>query len=342
MPEKTLPKIASAVRYNRKRPYSGGLWKRIQTLVGSYPDGIPGVETALAVGRWQDENGLIADCMVGPITLSAMKEHPDAGDDRVFDTTIYARSQIVHCQPYGFGYIGDMAIDCDGAPNAYRPNDRGIDWCVNAGWNPRKGTGRAWGLHLDARKLPMVYPRGHKYAGNYISTTALVYPNREIWERYVDASQVPYVALPGNFRSMIRAVEGNDRHTAGWRKLAKGDLVLVYYVNGSAEPVWAAYADVAPDWTPSKMKTHVMGEGSPMLAEMLGHDPYDVRDGVRRACVSMPPDVAYLVFPGTKRYAWNDLPLTAGKLESAGYRLMSDLGVDSRQKPIDAVLDALG
>lgn len=45
---------------------------QIQKIVGAYPDGIWGAVTTECVRKWQMENGLTADGLVGPATLAVM------------------------------------------------------------------------------------------------------------------------------------------------------------------------------------------------------------------------------------------------------------------------------
>ena len=60
-----------------------------------------------------------------------------------------------------------MAIDADGAPNAYGPHDRGLDRLANARRHHR------WiGIATDKRGKPLVQQKG-RYRGYYVSTTSL-------------------------------------------------------------------------------------------------------------------------------------------------------------------------
>ncbi|MEM8938113.1 MAG: peptidoglycan-binding domain-containing protein [Bacteroidota bacterium] len=60
--------------------------KKIQTLVGVKADGIYGRNTAAAVARWQEENGLSADGLVGTRTWEAMFPASTDGSERSFKT----------------------------------------------------------------------------------------------------------------------------------------------------------------------------------------------------------------------------------------------------------------
>ena len=87
-----------------------------------------------------------------------------------------------------------MAIDADGAPNAYHPEDRGIDALANAGF-----PNRDWKsvLVIDPRdpRKPFVQTEG-EFAGFFISKTTLQDPRLPVTDarRYVDSRQVPYTS----------------------------------------------------------------------------------------------------------------------------------------------------
>lgn len=141
-------------------------------------------------------------------------------------------------------WTSGMAIDLDGAPNAYAPVGSGLvglDNLANAG-----SIGKWWGLACTDGGAPFVQLSG-PYKGYYISTTALAngyYPVNDR-RRYVDSTSVPYVSVP---RVLLTS--------AGVRK---GDLCLVSYGGLNCA---AIVADVGPS---SKI-----GEGSAALAKALG------------------------------------------------------------------------
>lgn len=159
-----------------------------------------------------------------------------------------------------------MAVDADGAPNAYAPNDRGLDRLANA----RRG--HHWvGIATDSHGRPFVQKRG-RYRGYYVSTTSL--ENAEIQDsadprKYVNATKIPYIVLPPE--------------VAGRFDIALGDMaVVINERNGMA--AYAIFADVGPQ--------HQLGEGSVALAKALGlpSDPrYDTTDG----------GLLYMIFPGS-------------------------------------------
>ena len=106
--------------------------------------------------------------------------------------------------------------------------------------------------------------------------------------RYVDASQIPYVVLPG----------GMARHIGA----RPGDFAVVFNQrNGKSS--YAIFADVGP--------ADRIGEGSIALAENLGIHSDARNGGAHRG-------ILYLVFPGSG----NGRPRTMVEIESEGQRLL--------------------
>jgi hypothetical protein len=154
---------------------------------------------------------------------------------------------------------GGMSIDADGAPRAYSPTPgQALDALEHAGspehWN---------GIATTEDGEPIVQGREDPAPGYYVSTTALEdhsYPP-ERQQRYVDASVVPYIALP--------ATDDGPQ---------LGDLALV--VNTRTQKMSPAiFADISD----------VPGEGSIALAERLDINADARRGGSDRG-------VVYIVF----------------------------------------------
>jgi hypothetical protein len=160
-----------------------------------------------------------------------------------------------------------LAIDADGAPNAYGPHNRGLDLTVDA--RGRKG----WaGVLADERGHPVMQKRG-PYRGYYISTTSLEDASTRDGDprKYVDARKIPYIVLP--------------LEVSGKFGIRLGDFAVVSnQTNGRL--AYAIYADVGPSGK--------LGEGSMALAKALGL-PSNPRDG------GVEDGVWFLVFPGSGR-----------------------------------------
>ncbi len=185
-----------------------------------------------------------------------------------------------------FFFTAGMTIDADGAPNAYHPDDTGIDELANAGWQ-----GHWDGIVTDRYGNPLVQQEADPFPGYYISCTSLVDKTKEFNDpsRYVDATKIPYVALPEEI-----AESGG---------LQLGDFAFVVNLRNRRSS-FAIYADIGS-----------LGEGSVALAERLGISP-NARQGGESG------GVLYLFFPGSG----NRQPRTAEEIQTEGERLLSDSG----------------
>ncbi|MGA9884647.1 MAG: glycoside hydrolase family 75 protein [Candidatus Acidiferrales bacterium] len=185
-----------------------------------------------------------------------------------------------------FFFASGMTIDADGAPNAYNADNTGLDDLANAG-----APGHWEGILQDKDGNPLVQGPGDPFPGYYISCTSLADwskpPNDPA--RYVDASKIPYIVLPGE---MARQ--------AGARP---GDLAVVVNIeNGSYS--YAIFADVG-----------TLGEGSVALANNLGISS-DARHGGSWW------GVLYLVFPGSGDHR----PKSIDEIDQSAHQLLADRG----------------
>lgn len=160
-------------------------------------------------------------------------------------------------------YASGLAIDADGAPNAYGPGDGGLDHLANAG-----RPGNWWGLATQKNGEPVVQSAGDPFPGFYVSTTALQDKRFATSDprRYVDSSTVPYVVLPPQVLALGARL---------------GDFAAVMNER-SGRVAFALVADVGP-----KDK---LGEGSTALAAAL-----DVRSDPKRGGTAA--GIRYVVFP---------------------------------------------
>jgi hypothetical protein len=157
-----------------------------------------------------------------------------------------------------------MYVDADGAPNAYGPRNRGLDFTANA---LRGGRFLSVALHPDGSP---VIQRSGRYKGFYVSTTSLHNAGGSLAAptTYVDARKIPYIVLPPEFMQQFG--------------VALGDLAMVANrKNGKSS--FAIFADVGPHGK--------IGEGSVALARALG-----LNDNPRDGGTSV-ASIAYLVFP---------------------------------------------
>jgi len=185
-----------------------------------------------------------------------------------------------------FFFISGMTIDADGAPNAYHPDDFGLDAVANAGapgnWN---------GIITDQDGAPLIQQESDPFPGYYISCTSLFDDTKMFTDpaTYVDASRIPYIALPQDLA---------DREG-----LQLGDFSFVMNLeNGKSS--FAIYADIG-----------TIGEGSIALADALS-----ISSDARRGGQS--DGILYLLFPGSGDHR----PRTITEIRIEGEKLLSMLG----------------
>lgn len=198
-------------------------------------------------------------------------------------------------------YVTDfMTIDADGAPNAYHPENTGLDHLKHAGY-----PGSSWWKDVLVSDpgnpdQPFVMTSG-RYAGYYLSMTALKDPSRPVTDpaRYVDASRVPYVVFPVTF-SALKGVG------------SLGDIgVAINLATGRRSPF--VVGDIGP-------RDHPLGEISIRLAERLGGREVSARTGPSEPL----GEILYIVFPGSgARYPW---PQSSGNIERIAADLLASVG----------------
>ena|ERR1700722_652674 len=205
-----------------------------------------------------------------PSLNAAISRNACPNSSRWFDFDVYRFGELRGQAPIwqlgggpAFSFSSGLAIDADGAPNAYNADDTGLDYLFNAGQ-----PGQWDGIVQDQDGSPFVQGPDDPFPGYYISCTALFDRTKRHNDpaRFVDATQIPYVALPGDL-----AVRTGAR---------LGDIVLVFSEQ-TGKYSFAIFADIG-----------ALGEGSIALAENLGIRS-DARRGGSRGGVS------YVVFPGS-------------------------------------------
>lgn len=173
-------------------------------------------------------------------------------------------------------------ICADGCPEAYHPNNTGLDSLKAAGKPPRTGADDHcrwdwWGITTRPNGCPYVQTRSHPFPGYYVSTTALVDGRHAESDpaRFVDANTVPYLVMP----------------LGRYAPAQKGDYgYIIHRPSGRGVPV--IFAELGPgDET---------GELSMEAARRLRLDPNPRNGGSERR------DFLYLTFSGSKDSGrWN-------------------------------------
>jgi hypothetical protein len=226
------------------------------------------------LGKLQEAEAELSDCLsTRGASTSPLRTAGDCSRSLLMNFEMSRNGQPIQEVPVwqqsendGFFYEAGMTIDADGAPNAYNPQNTGIDDLANAG-----DPGYWEALAKDREGNPYIQGPNDPYPGYYVSTTALADRTKPFNDpgRYVDATKIPFLVLPGNLARELAA--------------RPGDFAVVFNLqNGKSSP--AIFADVGP-------VDHI-GEGSVALAENLGIRS-DARNGGTRG------RILYLVFPGS-------------------------------------------
>jgi len=195
-------------------------------------------------------------------------------------------------------FVSKLAINMDGAPNAYAPKDRKdlqpLDNLANAG-----PEGHEYGVAKDKHGTKYVQSaeKGHPFPGYYVSTTSLqdsrFTPDNP--KRYVDSTAINFIVLPKDSRW--------PKHGT---KPSLGDMSTVVY---KSEIAHAIFGDIGPP----------LGEGSIALATAL-KVPHGRNGGVDAKVV------CYVVYPGSG----NGKPQTQASIDETAAKLFQAWGGLSR------------
>lgn len=200
----------------------------------------------------------------------------------------------------GILFTAGMTIDADGAPNAYGPRNRGLDFTANA------SGAHGWVALVTNKDGHPIVQKGGPYRGYYVSTTSLQQANvsdERNPNRYIDATKIPYIALPSAFAARFN--------------INLGDLAVV--VNqGNDRSAYAIFADVGPKGR--------IGEGSIALAKALGIPANPRHD-------SAVDGITYLIFPGSGLPS--ETRITAHNIKSSAARLYHHWGGAQRLHTCD-------
>lgn len=206
-----------------------------------------------------------------------------------------------------FFMTSHKAVDADGAPNAYHPDNIGLDYLENAGY-PKKSWWRSV-LVPDPVNPNVAYRQKEgEYKGFFISKTSLYDSAKDIYDttRYVDATRYPYLVFPRTFF-----------HKKGTGLL--GDLGYALNLeSGKVSPF--VVADIGPSRA-------ALGEISMNLAQRLGGKDVNPRNGA-----GIPSgDVLYVIYPySSKQHKW---PIEIESLEGiANAKIAAQGGVEAITK----------
>lgn len=217
-----------------------------------------------------------------------------------------------------------LEVDVDGAPNAYGPDDKGIDYICNGAvaydsttkkcvfsdvssdWQPlcKKAFDQA-------KKEKWVGPTkmctfGFKATGGFVDDRGRVIGGVPLLQGKNDPKPGYYVTLTSLKKPETEALKGDvqsrqidattipffvlppDVTAAGQIEL--GDIAAVWYPK-SKTAVFAVYGDGGPGGK--------LGEASAKLHEMLGNKVYAIKNGVKRAVAGIEEGVTFVIFPSS-------------------------------------------
>ena len=177
----------------------------------------------------------------------------------------------------------------------------------NAAWRTARETGdysglAIFGFETDANNRPLVQKDGDPFPGEaFITTTSVTIPGAPdgTQRRYVDATRIPYVVLPGNVLSRYGLVPGS--------------IALVYRPQ-TEKYAFAVYGDGGK-----------LGEGSVKLHQDLGSNPMRERNNTPRAKNRIEDRVVTFVLPAAKAppvadaEAWNTAIQQQGEAALAAF-----------------------
>lgn len=193
-----------------------------------------------------------------------------------------------------------VAVDADGAPNAYHPGDVGLDALANAGY-----PNESWWTSVlvgDPNDPGRAYAQtSGEFVGYFVSKTSFQDESKALTDpaRYVDARKIPYLVFPGSFYRM----KGTG---------LLGDLGYAISLS-SGEKTAFVVADIGPS-------SARLGEVSIALAERLGGRNVNPRN----AAGAPQGEMLYVVFPYSSRgCGW---PLSVDEIERRANSLLEEAG----------------
>lgn len=126
---------------------------------------------------------------------SVRAQQNSCGDSDAVAVQFQARTFPVQKIGRAVLFQAGMSVDADGAPNAYGPHNKGLDFIANA-----KNGDRFVGVATHADGTPVIQRSG-RFKGYYVSTTSLRNAAGSVSASgtYVNADKIPYVVLPPEF-----------------------------------------------------------------------------------------------------------------------------------------------
>jgi hypothetical protein len=195
-----------------------------------------------------------------------------------------------------------VAIDADGAPNAYHPDDKGLDFLKNAGY-PKSSWWKDVLVPDAADPSRALIRADGPFAGYFISKTALAATGVADTKpgKFVDATATPYIVFP-----------------QVWAKVAGSGWMGDFAYARTADENRSSPAIVADQGGGKDAK---LGEISIKLAELLGAGAASPRTGPSNKNMG---ELIYAVFPKSRMTpAW---PLALEQIKQRADELLAKAG----------------
>ena len=170
------------------------------------------------------------------------------------------------------------AVDADGAPNAYHPDNIGLDLLANAGYPNTNWWRDVLVPDPGHSSRAYVQPDGD-YEGYFVSMTSLRKPQGDKLDpsTYVDSRNVPYVVIPTGFNHLPNVAKPGDVGFATHLGNGKTTTFIVADAGGGSDAK--------------------LGEGSIALFILLGGQEPNPRNGQ-----GVPSGkIQYIIFSGSRR-----------------------------------------
>jgi hypothetical protein len=197
--------------------------------------------------------------------------------------------------------INHTAVDADGAPNAYHPEDIGLDALANAGYPHTNWWKEVLVPDPAHPSKAFVQPSG-QFEGYFVSMTSLRDPNGSQIDpsSYVDATRFPYVVIPTGFTTLPHVARPGDVGFA--THLATG-MTTSFIVGDSGGGSGAK-----------------LGEGSIALFAALGGQNPNPRNGSGAPTGK----IQYIIFPGSRRSGGGIWPRSNDDIHQQAMELLAN------------------
>lgn len=209
-------------------------------------------------------------------------------------------------------YVSGLAVDGDGSPHCYHPENKGLDYNANA-YDPDR---KIWvGVVVDKMGQPVVQGPSSEAPGYYLSPTTLTDKNQPATDsrRYINSERYPFFAFPGKLKD-ASGDKDVERLQLG---VNLGDYGVLYHITKD-KITGAFFADVGPRYK--------LGEASIRVAKELGL-PSSPKNGGEDY-----PKVAFVVFPGSND--GNDWPRDPEAISAKALALFEEWGGLETLKPL--------